>query len=293
MLNVIKQWHEKITASYVWDEYVSSIKRDNRFIPPLKFQEYIKMLLDLKEVISDDKTFYRARLIKPSQYTNMNVLNSDGKTRNSGIFGLQRDNMNAPPKEMAGAGRANPEGISYLYLASNEQTACSEIRPVIFDIISVSRFKLVKRLTIINLNNIDLKAYEGIERIKRKSFLEKVMISFALPINERNAVEYAPTQYIAAYLKANGIDGIKYFSFNDLKSRSYNIVLFNPDNAKCIDDYGKVYRCVKKQMTFQDISTYDKKSVTTTADMGLLGEVDIRELNNKLQMNIKNSTKKV
>lgn len=38
------------------------------------------------------------------------------------------EEMLAPPKGVASAGRCNPEGISSLYMASNEETAIKEIR---------------------------------------------------------------------------------------------------------------------------------------------------------------------
>ena len=57
-----------------------------------------------------------------------------------------------PPKRMmpikgkSSEGRANPRGITYLYLANNKDTACAEVRPYKGAFISVAIFKVKREL---------------------------------------------------------------------------------------------------------------------------------------------------
>ncbi len=99
-------------------------------------------------------------------------------------------------------------------------------------------------------------------------------MKFSLPINEQNAIEYAPSQYIAAYLQANKIDGITYRSFHDyLDCKSYNIVLFDPSNAECMDENGKVIRYIKEEMTFQNISVFKEEILKTSCNIGISNNI--------------------
>lgn len=53
-----------------------------------------------------------------------------------------------PLLDRAKEGRANPKGISYLYLATQKQTALSEVRPSIGELVSLAQFEIIHDLTI-------------------------------------------------------------------------------------------------------------------------------------------------
>ena len=275
MLDMIIKLNEQFNSSFVWNNFVDEIKNRNRFFPSKKFQEYIKMLLDLNITTSYNTEFYRARLIKPYQYVNMHITKTDEANNRSGIYGLSREEMHAPPSEVVDDGRANPKGISYLYLANDPQTACSELRPTVTDSISISKFILEKNLNIISLNNINLEKYNEPEKTKIFHFLKNVFSSFTMPTNEQNSVVYAPSQYIAAYLQSNSIDGIQYASSSNMQIKSFNLVLFNPKNAKCVDEYGEVYRCIEKHSVFQNISVLNEKILKAKSSLTVLNREDI------------------
>ncbi len=286
MLRVVEEWNTYFTVSAEWNHFVESIKYKNRYFSNIEFEKYLKILLDYKEIINKDSIFYRARIIKPNDIKLMKIeTDIINNSRKSGINGFDKDNMKAPPKELAVSGRANPSGVSYLYLASNPQTACAETKINIFDLISVSRFSVNQDLTIINLKSNDISKLEGTERIKRYNFLLKVQNAFSMPNNERNDIEYSPSQYISAYLQNRGIDGIKYGSMNDTKSESYNIVLFNPELTTCIDEWGEVYRCVEKNLVVQNISISDITLIKTSAGPAISEEKDIEKIKQNLIFN--------
>jgi len=59
--------------------------------------------------------------------------------------------MGNPPNELAKSGRANPNGISYLYIA-NDVTTLYEARASLFDYVSVGTFKLEEDIRVVDLS---------------------------------------------------------------------------------------------------------------------------------------------
>ncbi|VAW49905.1 hypothetical protein MNBD_GAMMA04-1269 [hydrothermal vent metagenome] len=57
-----------------------------------------------------------------------------------------------PLNDRASEGRANPKGIPYLYVATDKETAMSEVRPSLEAILSIGRFKPTKELSIIDFS---------------------------------------------------------------------------------------------------------------------------------------------
>ena len=59
-----------------------------------------------------------------------------------------------PIKGKSTEGRANPRGISYLYLSDDRDTACAEVRPWKGSTLSLGLFETKKKLKIINCTDI-------------------------------------------------------------------------------------------------------------------------------------------
>jgi len=55
-----------------------------------------------------------------------------------------------PIKGRSSEGRANPNGITYLYLANDKDTACAEVRPYKGAFVSVGVFKIKRELKVID-----------------------------------------------------------------------------------------------------------------------------------------------
>ena len=144
--------------------------------------------------------------------------------------------MGAPPAELSTAGRANPAGIPYLYLASDQETAISEVRPHKNEKLTVGSFRLAKPVKCIDLRNPCIKSpFQHGARLREAvsviGFLGHLGYELSVPIgNQRRDHEYLPTQYLCEMVKTLGYDGVLYKS--GLCS-GYNIALFQPSNAKC------------------------------------------------------------
>lgn len=216
---------EKLTAN-IWEDYREEIKHNNRFFP--------KSTVDLEELKSwirelstnnYPENVYRARI-------------SEDKRK------IKRTMMGKPPKKVATGGRANPIGISYLYVASDKETAIAEIRPHKGDYVSVVKMSMPEDLNLVDLrspkNSLSPFAYMDDDNMLKKLFqnielLQKLSEELSKPILPREAhLEYLPSQYLAELIKDSGFDGIIYKSS-----------VGNGDNIALFDDQSIEFKNVK------------------------------------------------
>lgn len=201
-----------------WQDLKQELQHRNRFFPDSDFNK--ERLAELLGQLLLDPTdlpanWYRARIAK------------------EGVpFGA--DEMGAPPKMLAGQGRANPAGIPYLYLASNGETAVAEVRPHPGETVCLAAFKLLANLKIADLrkprasispfqfDDSDLPTLRG-----DVEFLENLGEELTRPVvPTAAAINYIPSQYLCEFIKKQGFDGVAYKS--SIES-GMNLALFNPD----------------------------------------------------------------
>jgi RES domain-containing protein len=214
--------HLPIKDLKVWQRLVIGLRSENRFSLPEEPAKFVELLIDYARkhktiTLPRNTSLYRARI---------NESNSDAP------FALDR--MGAPPANLAGHGRLNPKGIPYLYLASDQITAVSEVRPWIGCDITVAEFSLVYDCELVNFSN---KHYVNIpegEQFEGPEFTWRELIAwmFSAPFDPRDDTAYIPTQYLAEQMKGAGLSGIIYDSA--LSSGGYNVTLFDVDRAKAV-----------------------------------------------------------
>jgi hypothetical protein len=96
----------------------------------IPFDEFIaEELGESKERLSVGMILYRARL-------GFETDDSGGR------FPWSGNNIGAPPQEKASAGRANGDGQVVLYVADQEKTTISEVRPALGFYVSVATLEL-------------------------------------------------------------------------------------------------------------------------------------------------------
>ena len=141
-----------------------------------------------------------------------------------------------PRQGRAKEGRANPKGISVLYLSTHRETAMSEVRPPIGSFVSCAHFKTTRPLTIVDFSvyhhaGIDIYDEELDAPGREKAAWTQIDQAFSEPMTVADDVaDYVPTQVITELFKAEGCGGIAYKSaFGD---NGYNVVLFDPADAK-------------------------------------------------------------
>lgn len=152
-----------------------------------------------------------------------------------------------PKPEFVMGGRANAAGIAFLYLATKEITAISEVRPWIGASVSVAQFRIRRNLRVLDLSaghgqfgfgKLTFGQIEGKEAISPEKMREVVWTdidaAFSWPVSRSDeSAEYAPTQILAEAFRGAGYDAIAYRSnFGD---PGHNVVLFDLRDAEILN----------------------------------------------------------
>lgn len=265
----------------LWTEYLSAISSP-QYSFNSDFQKYLDTLLKRQsEIINpEEQVFYRAQRIFMDKRSEMQICPKDESKGSSGIRGFHATRM-TPDARFTKAGRANAPGDEYLYVASLPETACGEVLLLLRDLLSVSRFKIIKQLKILNLKNIKIRDYTDYDIKAYRDFAERIEEAFSRPVDDPEL--YAPSYHIAEYYKRNGIDGIKYGSFNNMGKDSYSLVLWDKNVAECLDEYGEVYHCYEREIKYQNVSTYRNDIIYSKADVGQYNNKGIDDLHSHLE----------
>ena len=192
-----------------WEEFKKEIKFNNRFFPQNTIYsslfdiregnadaDFFQIIEQLKVDYNLGESFYRARI-------------HDGP--------LDSSKMGKPPEGNASAGRANPIGISYLYLAENEKTCVAEVRPNYTSTVFISSFVLNKNVHLIDLTSprkklsicsFDEGRFNNV--ISILNLLETLSKELSKPVKpESSGIDYIPTQFLCEFLKSfSKCDGI-------------------------------------------------------------------------------------
>jgi RES domain-containing protein len=226
--------HEEM--SYEWERFTRIVKYELRYFfdharsssiddeyEPAAFLPTIGRLvtkLNLTEIIYSGTLLFRARPMKDSEN-----------------WPLDAKQLGAPPSDKASAGRMNPAGISYLYLAFDRVTTLAEIQHGQSDRSAIGQFEVINDLRVLNL--IRLPNLPSIFDDERRDdaealiFLASFIKEIKKPVEKNGSehVEYVPTQVVSEYFALvfelkNGerLDGILYPSAVNPSGR--NLVLF-------------------------------------------------------------------
>lgn len=214
-----------ILRGHSWEEFVESIKHDNRFHTQLINTDKLEIYLSyLRKDYEKGKSMYRGRLCY-----------SDKE--------YKPKEMGAPPIEFAKEGRANSTGIRRLYLADSEKTCIHEIRSGAFDSICIGKFSLCKDISVIDFKRISKFSpfngdFDFLEYLVNKPILNKIdkEMGRALRAGD-NHLDYIPTQYLCDFIKTlfcksdEKYSGVEYSS--TLNPGGNNLAIFYPELFKC------------------------------------------------------------
>jgi len=222
-----------------WDKFADEIKTTNRFhIQNIINLEKLEILIKrYRKPIKKGKLFYRARI--------------------SQNIGLKKSEMYNPLPEKTKSGRANPIGISYLYLADDVKTSLYEVRSTLYDFVTVGLFRLKEDIDIINLRGdiydpMLIADNDNIEDfLIHRPFISKLEYELSKPKRRSDTeLDYLPTQYLSEFIKSIGFDGVEYQS--SLYSNGYNLAIFNPEKFECIKT--KVYEIEKLNLECKELN---------------------------------------
>lgn len=205
-----------------WDRFVDSFKHKNRYFVDFPFttSEFGKLLRYRRREVLKGARYYRAR----KAVKNTNFLESE---------------MGAPAPAQATAGRANPEGIPFLYLAHEKSTVVAEVRALVGEKLFIGTFESTRDLKLLDLTGPFIKSpfehKEGLKQIiEFFDFIEHLASLLGTPYPpDSTPLEYLPTQYLCELIKISGYDGIMFRSSQD--EDGINVVLFDTTAAICVE----------------------------------------------------------
>ncbi|MDO4447005.1 MAG: RES domain-containing protein [Lachnospiraceae bacterium] len=221
---------------YTWEFFKYITKYYNRFFDIDKdcqrrhyLKELVPYLLEYETVIKEGTIYYRARKLNEEKLYDL---------ENKDVY---KEMAPAPPK-YATTNRMSPAGISYLYVASDRETAYKECRYK-DAMVMVAEYVLKEELTIIDFSQV---AFVTTKSIFSKeydhdlrwinNFLDSFIKEITSPVDDKkedHSYEYVATQVIAEYIRSLGYDGI---CFNSSVARGKSYVFFCGPNMEYSSD---------------------------------------------------------
>jgi len=159
--------------------------------------------------------------------------------------------ISAPPPLKATAGRANRHGVSYLYLASDIETAIGEVRPHPGHYISIGKFKPLENLKVVDLRAIDLlKYFKSGDNLEVFKLLRDLADELSIPILPEEKENYLVTQFISDIVRQLNYDGIL---FKSSVSDGYNFVAYNAEKFGYLPDSSRLIKVQKIEFDYKDV----------------------------------------
>lgn len=225
---------DELKVSYI-DEIEESVSYWDQLKEDLKWRR--RYLTDIDQMIELgwDALFNDSYSIDASTILYRARINGDGQTEPYGPL-----EMLSPPVEKTTAGRANPQGIPYLYLSTDPKTTLYETRASYLDNISVAQFQIQEtvELRIVDFTNSQstFNHTDDMIRFVTGQLLRRaISVDLSKPLRRYDSeLEYIPTQFICEFIRyITKVDGIQFNS--SLRKEGINIVLFNQHNITCTE----------------------------------------------------------
>jgi len=173
--------------------------------------------------------------------------------------------MYAPPRDKAQAGRANAVGRIVLYCAGQRHTAIAEMRPALGEYVSVAALRVRKEVEVLDLisdpDAINPFVEESLQYwIEFSVFLSVIAKQLATPLRSRDRLQdYLPTQKLAEAIEKAGLAGIRYPSA--MAPGGTNVVLFDPVVAEV--GASSLVKIVDTRIEYEDVP--EQKSMVCPA----------------------------
>lgn len=229
-IETMDDWGFSINARIAFDKFIKALNTEKGVTDEV--QKIFTIIDDI--VLGKEKEQFTEELEKGKKYYRARIINAEddgelekgiGITKDGKFSGFNDVNSREPLIGISGEGRNNISGASYLYLASNPETACMEIKSQFADLISLAEFELTETMNVVNFaaEKTFQRSDTKLHGMSLGVLFSMLMLRYTQPVREKN--EYRITQVISDYLRKTGIDGIAYKSF--LVPGGINYTIFN------------------------------------------------------------------
>lgn len=231
----------------------SELSKRNHFLVEADFEERFKIISEyVSQTIDAGAIWHRAR-IGATVKAAMSDFSSMQETYYYKPYSDQT--LSAPPVGTTSAGRMNRPGVSYLYLASDQDTAVAEVRPHPAEIVSLGSFSLTIEQKIADLSNHQLmKLFRTDKELEILQMIISMERAFSMAAPPSNRQLYSLTQFLAEMLRRLGFDGVK---FTSTVGKGINLLLFNPDVVTWVPDSSRVVEVHRVIYEHEDKKLHD------------------------------------
>lgn len=239
----------------------------------LEFEHNKKILNELRETIDESFPDLKDKSFEEVCYYFQNpIMQLDNKVSEKldsllsvrkEFWGYEIADIDSPPSVKATAGRANPAGISYLYVCDSRKTAIMEVRPMIGQEVSVATIELSDDIKL-----FDFCKNNGIYEKGGDAYIYYLISRAFSEPSTGNEKDYYPTQFLTEFIKEMGFEGIRFYSSYD--SNSKNIVIFNTQNTdekKYIIKSSEVHLVKGYNLDYMRIAPIDRTPKDNTRNM--------------------------
>jgi len=228
----------QFSSGWSFIRFCESVRHRYRYARVAEVDEFLAALAESSETrvrsIPIDSLYWRAQL--GTAIAERKIEDSDLTVYCQVDIPLSAERM-VPLRYSAHEGRVNPKGIPCLYLATDKETAMSEVRPWNGAKISIATFNTTRVLRV-----VDCTLHHNVRRVTdvllgepspeeiTEGVWAQVDQGFSEPVNDEPATaEYAPTQIMAEAFRQAGFDGVV---FRSRLGSGFNLALFDLDSAK-------------------------------------------------------------
>ena len=226
---------------------IARLRNENYFEVQPELESYLSDLGSaIQVIVKSGETFYRARLGHEERF--IADVTFDPEILFQPYLGRQ---IGAPSPPYAKAGRANREGVSFLYLSTDAKTASAEVRPHPGHVISIGAFCAKQDLRIADFGAIDIGDFAGSDaRLDLFHLSYSIDRALGLPVTPEEHSRYTATQLVADIMRHRGYDGIR---FKSSVAEGANLCAFRPDLFSEIQDLAKVLRVTGLHYTTEEL----------------------------------------
>lgn len=191
--------HERLHWS--WNSFAEAVKHLSRF----HFHTRVKACRWANDVVAVDEMLpFIGRLVRQQRMVRKLSMDTVFHRVRLGTWPSTLAELGPPPKKKVSAGRMNPAGIPYLYLAFDEKTALAETRSKARAAATISSWSPSRDLNVIDL--VQLPDCPSVfSEMGREHDLVQFLYAFVSEIAKpvahdgREHIEYVPTQVVSEY----------------------------------------------------------------------------------------------
>lgn len=206
-----------------WEEFCENVKHKARYFDHKDFS-VSNTLNEFREFFQELEHFKNYNIFRAREIKNL--------AKKIEIESNPACELGKSPIKFAQNNRFSPVGISYGYFALEKETAIKEIRANDRNKIAIGKFKINKKLKLLNLcqSNMNSKINIfhkdfNISMLCQKKFILEFLEDISKPIEEKDKLlDYVPTQIMAEYIWHLGYDGFLYDSSQN--SNGTNLLIF-------------------------------------------------------------------